>query len=47
MKKTYISPSVEVIKVEIANMCATSVAISDEVTGADASMSREYNGGWY
>ena len=30
MKKTYIAPSVEVIKVDVANVMATSMAINDE-----------------
>ena len=29
MKKTYIAPSVEVIKVDVANVMATSMAIND------------------
>ena len=32
MKKTYISPSVEVIKVDVANMMATSMPIVDGTT---------------
>ena len=30
MKKTYIAPSVEVIKVDVANVMATSMAINDD-----------------
>ena len=32
MKKTYMSPSVEVIKVDVANMMATSMPIVDGTT---------------
>ena len=32
MKKTYIAPSVEVIKVDVANVMATSMAINDGTT---------------
>ena len=32
MKKTYIAPSVEVIKVDVANVMATSMAIVNEGT---------------
>ena len=32
MKKTYITPSVEVIKVDVANMMATSMPIVDGTT---------------
>ena len=30
MRKTYITPSVEVIKVDVANVMATSMAINDD-----------------
>ena len=35
MKKTYIAPSVEVIKVDVANVMATSMAIVNEGTVVD------------
>ena len=35
MKKTYIAPSVEVIKVDVANVMATSMAIVNDGTVVD------------
>ena len=43
MKKTYIAPSVEVIKVDVANVMATSMAINDGTvdTSVGEQLSRE------
>ena len=43
MKKTYIAPSVEVIKVDVANVMATSMAINDDTvdTNIGQQLSRE------
>ena len=41
MKKTYIAPSVEVIKVDVANVMATSMAIVNEGTVVDTSVGEQ------
>ena len=46
MKKTYMSPSVEVIKVDVANMMATSMPIVDgtvDTNDVANQLSREMN----
>ena len=46
MKKTYMSPSVEVIKVDVANMMATSMPIVDGTVNTNDvanQLSREMN----
>ena len=46
MKKTYMSPSVEVIKVDVANMMATSMPIVDGTVNTNNiadQLSREMN----
>lgn len=43
MKKTYISPSMEVIKVNVTNIIATSMAIYDETVNSSIQLGRENN----
>jgi hypothetical protein len=47
MKKTYIAPSVEVIKVETTVMMATSVDIYGDPTSVDQQLGRDATGVWY
>ena len=44
MKKTYIAPSVEVIKVDVANVMATSMVINEATvdTSAGEQLSRDF-----
>ena len=41
MKKTYITPSMEVIKVQVANVMATSMPISNDAVDVTDQLSRE------
>lgn len=41
MKKNYVKPSVEVIKVETTKMMATSIGIYDGEMGSGSQLSRE------
>ena len=47
MKKTYIAPSVEVIKVETTVMMATSVDLYSDSTSVDQQLGRDATGEWY
>ena len=46
MKKDYVKPSIEWAEIEVQNMMATSVSISDDTTDADAKMAGERRGSW-
>jgi hypothetical protein len=41
MKKTYITPSMDVIKVQVANVMATSMPISNDAVDVTDQLSRE------
>ena len=41
MRKTYIAPSVEVIKVDVANVMATSMVINDDIV--DTSVGEQHS----
>lgn len=41
MKKTYITPSMEVIKVQVANVMATSMPINNDAVDVTDQLSRE------
>lgn len=45
-KKSYIAPTMEVLNMELVEMMAASVKISDEVTEADADMAGGRRGSW-
>ncbi len=45
-KKAYIAPMTEVLNMDVVDMMATSVSVSDEITGADAEMAGERRGSW-
>jgi hypothetical protein len=47
MKKNYVKPSVEVIKVETTVMMATSVDIYSDSTSVDQQLGRDATGVWY
>ena len=44
--KAYVAPTMEVLNMELVEMMAASVKISDEVTEADADMAGERRGTW-
>ena len=41
MKKTYVTPSMEVIKVQVANVMATSMPINNDAVDVTDQLSRE------
>ena len=47
MKKTYIAPSVEVIKVDVANVMATSIMGINEATTVDTSAGEQLSRDFY
>ena len=47
MKKNYVTPSVEVIKVGTTVMLAASARVYGDSTSADQQLGRDANGIWY
>ena len=45
-KKAYIAPMTEVLNMDVVEMMASSVFVSDETTDADAKMAGERRGSW-
>ena len=45
-KKQYITPEVEIAEIELVDMIATSLGVSDEETDEDAWMSNGRRGTW-